>query len=175
MSVDGDSRRTSPSSKAVWQGTGCPLVPGPGLFGGKLRVVASTPAAKLGELLPAGRHTAARGDQSGMSPPQADCCWSQSITSRCPAPCDPVFHRSKGPCVLDKALVAHVPLRWPGAGLLLAPRAPFLHVALQASCFSCYLAAFYSNALLFQIKFPECWGWILLIFICFKAVHGLQA
>lgn len=72
-------------------------------------------------------------------------------------------------------LVAHVPLRWLGAGLPLAPHAPFLHIALQALSFSCYLAAFYSNTLLFQIKFPKCWGWMLLIFICFKAVRGLQA
>ena len=69
-----------------------------------------------------------------------------------------------------------MPLRWLGAGLLLVLHAPSLHVALQeALSFSCYLAAFCSNTLLFQIKFPECWGWILLIFICFKAVHGLQA
>lgn len=175
MLVDGGSQRTSLSSGALWTRMwyGVLFVPGPGLLHGELRVMVSTPTVKLRELLPAGKPGWHQGCPNGCHLVTA--ASHQRITLSCPALCDPVFHRSEGPGESDVELLARVPLCWLGAGLLLAPHAPFLHVALQALSFSCCLAAFYSNAFLFQITFPKCWGWIFLIFICFKAVHGLQA
>lgn len=130
--VGGGSPRPRLSGRAVWKEMWyrVPFVPGPGLLHAKLKswsqllLWSSESSCLLGSL------DGARGVWMGCYLLKLAAAGHQTITSCCPDACDPIFHKSENPGESDTELVAHVPLCWLAAGLLLALHALFVRFAL---------------------------------------------